>query len=1012
MPFRPARLIYVMLALVMLPALSGRALPGAAWSSRSWQTDEGLPDNSVTGVAQSADGYLWVATYGGLMRFNGAKFSAIPLPTVYKKSVRTMLLDRQGRLWLGTDQGSVVCLASNSARVFGIADGMPAELIAAMAEDGEGAVWVIYSSIHSSMLCRIKDGHVTRFAAAEGLPDGINAWVTTDVRGEVWFSKGGQVGVVRDGRLLSKITFPETSIQICQAASGGLWICAGARVMKYAEGREPEAVARLPDNAEPQGLYEDHAGALWIGTMANGLFRLKDGALEGVPTSQQSVGCVSEDREGNIWAGTRGGGLNLIRPSAVELVDRDAGLPFEAVASICEDTAGVVWAAGQSGTLTKFQNGKWQVVGAAAGWTGEAATCVAADRKGGIWIGSRNHSLFYFHDGDWSHWLPQDGLHTGAVHVIFVTKNDDVWVVTGTPSRLQQLRGGHVAVMFDLPGQNRVIRAMAEGADGTLWVGTLEGQVLRVDGAALVPEAAAKDTGGAPIRALETTADGSLWIGYAGSGLGRLKGGKFSLLTTANGLMDDFASQLLADGPGNLWIVGNRGLFQVQSNELAAVAEGRAERVRSLVFGRNEGLPSFQPNTASSPNVCQAHDGRLWFALRSGLLTVQPQNIHPNPVPPPVIVERVRVDDQTAALYDAGSPAQTEEVKGLPDLRRTNTLLRIPPGNRKVEFEFAALSFASPENVQFRYRLDNYDEKWTEADSVDRSVKYPPLPAGRYCFRVLACNNAGVWNETGAALNLEVWPFFWQTWWFRGLALFTFTAGVVAIVRYVSFRRLRERMKQLEQVAALEKERTRIARDMHDEVGAKLTRLSLLSEMAGSHSAMPSSLSGDVKEISDTARETIRSFEEIVWAVNPRNDTLADLVHYLCRYAEDYFEGSPVQCAFDLPPEIPAIALPTEFRHQVFLAAKEALNNVLKHSKAGRVRVQLAVGAEDFKISVEDDGCGFDTASPPARAGGGNGLENMRERLRSLGGRFECESKPGGGTRIRFNVPRTRGVGG
>ena len=262
-----------------------------------------------------------------------------------------------------------------------------------------------------------------------------------------------------------------------------------------------------------------------------------------------------------------------------------------------------------------------------------------------------------------------------------------------------------------------------------------------------------------------------------------------------------------------------------------------------------------------------------------------------------------------------------------------------------------------------------------------------------------------MWNETGAALTLVVPPFFWQQWWFRGLALVLFTAGVAAIVRYVSFRRLRARMQLLEQQAALEKERTRIARDMHDEVGAKLTRLSLLTEMAGGNPDMPASARGDMKEISETARDTIRSFEEVVWAVNPRNDTLADLVHYLCRYAEDFFDGSLVQCGFDLPPEIPPVALPTEVRQQIFLAAKEALNNALKHAKAGRVRVQLALGAGEFKIIIEDDGCGFDPVAPPKRPGGGNGLGNMRERLRGIGGRFECSSRPGGGTRVVFVAP-------
>ena len=1001
MPFRLTRLLLALALFVLAGSSSAvAASESAAWSYRAWQTDEGLPDNSVTGVAQTEDGYVWVATYGGLMRFNGAGFKAVPLPSLLKKSVAAMLLDHQDRLWLGIDRVSVICVESNAMHTFTNADGLPAERIAAMAEDRDGAIWIMYSSA----LCQIKDGRVKRFTLTEGLPAGVNAWVANDARGELWFSKGGQLGVVREGKLVPKLTFKETAIRFCGAASSGLWICAGPRLLKYDENKEPVELAQLPGNVEPQVLFEDRTGAVWIGTAAEGLFRFKGDTLQKVPTSHQSVNCLSEDREGNIWAGTRGGGLNLIRSSAVELIGREEGLPFESVASVCEDSNGVIWVVSQSGILSRHRGGKWDLVGPAAGWTGEGATCVAADRQGGVWVGSRDRTLHYFHDGVWRTWQRQEGLHNGSVHLIFVATNNDVWVVTGSPSRLQKLRDGKLTEPLPLPGENRTIRAMAEGADGVLWVGTLEGQILRISGSSFVVEKAAMEPSGSPVRALETTADGTLLVGYAGAGVGWLKDGRYARITTADGLMDDFASQLLADGRGGLWVVGNRGLFEVQLDELAAVAEGKSDRLRSLVFGRNEGLPNFQPNAANFPNVCKAKNGRLWFALRSGLLTVQPENIRANPAPPPVTVERVTVDDKTTALYDGTSPLRTEAGSGWTDLRQAKLSLPVAPGHRKLEFEFAALSYASPENVQFRYRLDNFDEDWIEAGN-QTSAKYPHLPAGDYQFHVLACNNAGVWNETGATLTLAVLPYFWQTWWFRGLVLVVFTAGVVAVVRYVSFRRLRARMQQLEQQAALEKERTRIARDMHDEVGAKLTRLSLLSEMAGCNPAMSSSAQAEVKEISDTARETIRSFEEVVWAVNPRNDTLADLVHYLCRYAEDYFEGSPVQCAFELPPEIPTVVLPTEIRQQVFLAAKEALNNVLKHAKAGRVRVQLALAGDAFKIVIEDDGCGFDTDAPPKRTGGGNGLENMRERLRGIGGRLDCHSQPGQGTRIVFNAP-------
>src|SRR5882757_5207908 len=231
----------------------------ANWAYRAWQTDEGLPDNSVTGVAQTSDGYLWVATYGGLMRFDGASFAAVQLPGLLRKSVRTMLLDRHGRFWLGIDTGSVICLESNVSRTYGSGDGLPGDRIAAMAEDHLGAIWVIYPTA----LCRIKDGHVTRFAAAEGLPAGANAWVTSDAHGGLWFSKGGLVGVFDNGLLRTNLTFKETAVRICGAASSGLWICAGSSLLKYDGSNEPVECASLLTNAVPQVLFEDRAGALW-----------------------------------------------------------------------------------------------------------------------------------------------------------------------------------------------------------------------------------------------------------------------------------------------------------------------------------------------------------------------------------------------------------------------------------------------------------------------------------------------------------------------------------------------------------------------------------------------------------------------------------------------------------------------------------------------------------------------------------------------------------------------------
>jgi signal transduction histidine kinase/streptogramin lyase len=812
--------------------------------------------------------------------------------------------------------------------------------------------------------------------------------------------------VVRDGKRQAVLEVGSRPVRVGSASSSGLWICDGPRVLRYHEGLELEEVGSLPVNVSPRVLLEDRSGALWIGTGNDGLFRLAGGVMAKVPTSHQEVDCLQEDREGNLWAGTNGGGLDQIRPRAMVLIGREAGLPSDSVRSVCEDAAGGLWVVLQNGMLARSQGDTWAMVEASGTWPGEGANCVTDDREGGVWVGSRNRGLHHFTNGEWLTYGRVEGLASIAVRSVLTVGDGSVWIATDSPRRLQRMSGGRfqdIRMPADL-SQVRSIRAMAEAADGTVWIGTAGGEVMRASGGSLMIDPVISETHPSSVRSLHTTPDGALWIGYAGGGIGRYKDGRYSNLTSSVGLMDDHVSQMLSDDKGGMWIAGNHGLFEVGLAELTDVAEGRAARLRSRVFGRAEGLSGLQPSYDFSPSVCRGRDGRLWLAMRNGLLMVLPDKVRDNPEPPAVVLERVSVDDRTAALYDRAFATWDVGNGPLPELRTPASALNLPPGHSKLEFEFAALSFTSPENVHFRYRLENFDRKWIDAD-MEYHASYPQLPAGSYEFRVIACNNSGLWNETGAALAVVVAPFYWQTWWFRILTLTLFTAVVIAIVRYVSFRRLRERMFRLKQEAALHQERARIARDMHDEVGAKLTRLSLLSEMFDGQADLTPAAKAEVREISETARETILAFDEIVWAVNPRNDTLGDLTHYLCRHAEDFFEGTPTECVFGLPQVIPPLMLSTEVRHQVFLAAKEALNNIMKHANASEVRLSLSLNSTTFELVIEDNGCGFDPTAPDPRVGGGNGLNNLRDRMQGIGGQFDCRSKPGDGTRISFTVP-------
>jgi signal transduction histidine kinase len=335
------------------------------------------------------------------------------------------------------------------------------------------------------------------------------------------------------------------------------------------------------------------------------------------------------------------------------------------------------------------------------------------------------------------------------------------------------------------------------------------------------------------------------------------------------------------------------------------------------------------------------------------------------------------------------------------DLRASKAGLRLHPNHRKVDFEFTALSLTAPENVHFRYRLEGVDEDWIEADT-QRRASYSRLAAGDYRFRVIACNNSGVWNDTGAAVSFAVMPFFWQTWWFRLSCLAAFTLSVALIVRYLSFRRLRLKLRMAEQQAAVEKERARIAKDIHDDLGGSLTQVTMLLELALRNQAVPDKAGGQVRQGLATARQMIKSLDETVWAVNPRNDTLPHLINYIGQFAVKFLHAANIRCRCDLPDHPSPRSVSAEVRHNLFLAVKEALTNVARHGHATETSLRITAGEDALEITIHDNGQGF--AAAPEN-GDADGLRNMRQRMEGIGGRFQLHSAPGAGTQVALLYP-------
>lgn len=382
--------------------------------------------------------------------------------------------------------------------------------------------------------------------------------------------------------------------------------------------------------------------------------------------------------------------------------------------------------------------------------------------------------------------------------------------------------------------------------------------------------------------------------------------------------------------------------------------------------------------------------------MRNGLVVAQPEKIRDNPNPPMVLLERVTLEDEPAALYGNRTTLQSGSKLKVLDLSIPDAVLQVPPGNDKLRFEFAALSFASPENVHFRYRLENFDRNWVEADT-QHSATYPRLPAGKYRFQVIACNNAGVWNDTGVGLALTVAPFFWETWWFKtGVALATILLASSAVF-LSQRRRYRRKLRMIAAKREIEEERARIARDIHDDLGASLTRILLLSRPAAD--GMETQPLAILPQIYETSRHLIRSMGEVVWAVNPEQDTFDGLANYFSNYAQSLLGIAGIRCRLAMPLTLPERSISAQVRHNLFLAFKEALNNVVKYSGASEVRISLLPGESKLVLKIEDDGKGIGT-----EVGTGHGLSNMHNRLEKIGGSCEVTSGEGIGTSVKFEV--------
>ena len=970
--------------------------PGATpYTIDVWETDDGLPQNSVISMAQTRDGYLWLGTLNGLVRFDGIRFTVFDennTPELNSSRIVSLFEDSRTNLWVGTETAGIARVANGRITSLGLGRRTREGRLVTACEDSTGAVW-LYTA--DGQLWRYRDGVTNVFSVPLEQASACRALI---------IEPSGMLWVGTDHHLFGKdptktLQPPELSPEqqltvrkldfLLASREGGYWRLADGRVQKWRGQSLDQDWGRYPWGYAPvSAACEDRQGNLVVGTLGAGLFWLSaDGKVRSVSTNQglsnNYVLSLHVDHEGSLWVGTDGGGLNRVKRQIFDVLEGARGL---VVQSVCEDAEGGLWFGSNGDGAGYWKHGELQRFGYAQGLANVYVWAVFADRERRVWAGTRG-GLFQFHEAQFQRAEGTEGINPDVL-AIHQDRQGRLWL--GTQRGLARRDADTWKVFTTREGLSAdEVRALADDREGNLWIGTRGGGLTRLRDGQFSSFHKKDGLASEDISALWVDEDGVLWIGTFGSGLGRLYRGHWTRYTKREGLLSNSVSYLLDDGQGYLWIGSNAGLMRVPKKALNSFAGGLTRFIPCRAYGKADGLPRTECTLGSQPAACRTRDGRLWFPTIQGLVSVDPGQLDLNTNPPPVVIESVFVDGQ--------SQNPNSLPAGWPEA------VIVEPDKERLEVHYTSLNLAAPERARFKYRLEGHETAWTEAGSA-RLAHYSKLPPGHYRFQVTACNEDGVWNETPSLLALVVQPPFWRTWWFLAAVTVGSLGTTIALVRYLSVQKLQRQLATLRQQEALEKERARIARDIHDQLGASLTQVSLLGELVESDKDSPDEVAGHARQITQTARDTTRVLDEIVWTVNPSNDTLDGLITYVCQCAQEYLEVAGLRYRLDVPGDLPSTPISPEIRHNVFLAAKEAVTNVVRHARASSVWVRLKLGSGTFALEIQDDGrgpAGKDAKAAQSR----NGLPNMRKRMEDVGGTFSIEPAEGGGTLVRLTAP-------
>ena len=920
---------------------------------RIWQAQQGLPQASIYAIVQTRDGYLWLGTQTGLVKFDGVRFTTVDELGGMSMThiwITRLMEDREGALWIGTNQIGLIKLQNGKLRRYSQRDGLPSGPVQCLFADAQDHVW----ACTPNGLAELAQDTVRVFGPSEGLP-------APDIRAAC-ASRGGALVAGADSSRISS------------------WN--GARFV---------AGPPLLDSAAVQAMLCADDGSMWIGT-SDGLFHVQGGRRDRLTVADgladNSILTLTESHEGDILVGTENG-FSRVRGRDVDSFRSQDGLSQSTVYSLYEDREGSVWVATKHG-LNQFLDGPTIPYTTSEGLPSNNTGPVFQDSRGVVWVGTLGGGLGQFDGHRFTTLTTRNGLASNSIYALAEDSAGDLWV--GTGAGLNRLRHGQVAGTWTtrqgLPGN--LVRALYRDRDDTLWIASSGGPAVFRHGAVRpAPDRrrrtaesilafgedqtgrlyVAPDSDSSMLRhadALYEDGDGLLWVGTLDEGLRLVEGSRIFTFSVLDGLFDDAIYGIAADDHGRLWMACSKGIFSVNRDDLRQFAAGKIHRIVSTPYSPLDGLRTVECQPGVQPVVSRMLDGRLWFSTTRGLLVIDPSQLTRHFVPPEVAIEDITVNGERRPPGAIGTLAAS----------RTN-----------VEFSYTGVSFVAPTRITFRYLLEGFDKTWVDA-GPRRQAFYTNLPPGRFRFRVSACNPGDACSQAANMAVFEIEPQYFQRAWFLPSCAIALALGGWTLYRL----RIRRLQARFDLILA---ERGRIARELHDTLiqgfaGVTMAMQALASRLP--RSSTRATLEEIVADASDSLREGRRSLA----GLRSRSDQPTGLAAAVAQTARQLTDEQDVQLKLTLndDPE----DLSADVAYNLLRIAQEAMLNAVQHSGARTLHVTLENTRKRLRLLVNDDGAGFDDEDvPPA---GHYGLIGMKERAAQIGADFELTSERGRGTTV------------